>query len=164
MRHALYVITLGLVVMLAGCAESIPDFERIGVARTADGEGLVLHLATCPNEAVDAVAVFDVNGDAVGDDDDETLWRIEADGQAGALARVEVGSVPPGFREVVRLEKDLSQQSLNVVFEGQPGAEMQLSDQWDEYPRNGKVEWAGNRLTPERFAPQVFEAEPDVCD
>lgn len=154
-----------LLLASAGCTEPVPDFPRIGLARTSDGNGLVVHLATCPDETVDAVEVSKINGAAVGDEDDETLWRIEAEGVPGPLAKVEVGSVPPGFREVVPLRQSLRQhQSANVVVEGEPGAELQLGGQWDDYPRNGRIYWAGNRLSEADFAAEVFEVEPDVCN
>ena len=163
MRLLRGLLLASMVMVSTACAAEMAD-ERMGLSRTADGAGLVLHLAACPGEVVEAVEVSSVEGDAVGDEDDETLWRVESEGNAPTPQKVEVGSVPAGFREVVPLEDDLPHGSLHMVFEGQPGAESELTDQWDEYPRNGKVLWGGDRLDPERFAAQVFEREPNICE
>lgn len=153
-----------LAVVLAAFAlpacDDDPEFPRIGVSRSAE-DALVLHLAPCENEVIQAFELAAVKGEVVGDADDETLWRVEAvDSGSPALTAVEVGSVPPGFREVVPLSEDVPE-NLNAVFEGDPGAQMQVTSEYRDAPKDGRILWTGERMPRDEFASTVL-AHPFV--
>lgn len=106
-------VVVGLV--MAGCSGSSGLDSRTGVSRSPSGEPQ-LHYALCPGERMTMVRAEEHVGGSRTEAGVPIYWQIESDGAALPDAVV-VGSVPEGWTETVRLDRELPDDEL-VGIEG----------------------------------------------
>jgi hypothetical protein len=93
-----------------------------GEPRTIEvyAEDSAIHIvspALCPGERIVGVTIYAVQGNVVGDSNDEILWRAEGS-QGTRNTEIVVGQPPPGFVERRRFSEELlSDSSLAAVVD-----------------------------------------------
>ena len=95
----LVVIALALTLLNGVCSED-PRAKSGGVR--LDGDRLEVFAATCADDAIADLTIYEVVGPVSGDGDDTVRWRIEARPGTSELL-VAVPTVPPGYIETVPL-------------------------------------------------------------
>jgi hypothetical protein len=107
-------ILLTLATVLSACDPGEP--RTIGVY-AEDSAVHIVSPALCPGERIVGVTIYAVQGNVVGDSNDEILWRAEGS-QGTRNTDIVVGQPPPGFVERRRFSEELpSDSSLAAVVD-----------------------------------------------
>jgi hypothetical protein len=103
-------LMVGLLLGTASCDPLLP--RSVGVRI----EGASVHVSTplCPRERVNAITVFEVRGNVIGDADDVVLWRTA--GEPGIeVPDIVLGDVPPGWSETRSFPPELPKEARMAV-------------------------------------------------
>lgn len=107
----------GLCLALMACLPIRPAPTQLGVRLSSTEPGLEIRYVTCPGEVIERVTVLAPEGMVVNDGDDEIIWRIRSR-HGTRVDMIQVGSVPPGFREELAIRgPDRLRGNLSVMVD-----------------------------------------------
>lgn len=113
-ENSLTKCALGLVVavLMATACDPGPPRDRLGLVAQEGGPRVLVHL--CPEERIQDVTLFRVEGNVVGDENDEVLWRVSSD-RGAKVEEFVIGSTPsPAFETVQQFRPPLQGEHLSV--------------------------------------------------
>lgn len=148
-------LAASLLLLSTGCIFDEPpratSNRRIGV--TAVDDGFEIFVALCPGETVAAVDGYAFIGPILADDDDELIWRVEAQPPvAGATFTAVIGQTPEDFDEALPLPEDAIEQMTGDVGPavivtlpgGQGGGEVGIAFDPHDVPESGYLDSSGD--------------------
>lgn len=99
-------------VLMAAACDPGPPRDRLGLVAQEGEPKVLVHL--CPEERIKDVTLFRVEGNVVGDDNDEVLWRAAAESGA-KFEEFVIGNTPaPGFETLQQFRPPLEGEHLSV--------------------------------------------------